>query len=123
MRAANVGLERRSGIGAGGEVEILAVPVEDRIARVAQAVGQLRALAVGERVHEDRAQVVLEPLGVGQPLAVGRPDRHALGRRVQIAILVDLRRASAASMSTYQVLRCASRYAIFLLSGDQRGAR
>ena len=52
--AADVG-PRDGPIGARREVEMLAVAGEDRIARVAQAVGQLPALALRDRVQKDRA--------------------------------------------------------------------
>ena len=101
-------------------LQVLPVAVEHRVPRIAQPVGQLRDLAVGHRVHEHRAQVVLEPFGVDQPFAVGRPRRRALTRRAQIPILVDLDRLPGFDIDI-QVPRCASRYAIFRLSGDHRG--
>ena len=89
VRADDVGFERGPGVGARREVEGLAARVEHRIARIAEAVGELRALPVLERVEEDRAEVVLEPLRVRQPLAVRGPRRRPAAGRLPVAILVD----------------------------------
>ena len=39
-------------IGAGREIKILAVAIECRVARIAHAVGHLRALAALQRIHD-----------------------------------------------------------------------
>src|SRR5262249_15434824 len=68
--------DARADVSAGGEVDILAALVEDRAERVTQSVGDLRALAVFERIDEDRVVPRLERLGVSQPAAGGRPARR-----------------------------------------------
>ena len=81
-------LSGRAGVGARGEVELLAVLVEDGERRVAHPVGQLRRLRRRRRVDEDRVEVVLEELRVGQPPAVGRPAH--VERLAAESVRVDL---------------------------------
>ena len=90
--APDVRLERGSRVSAGREVQVLAVLVEHGIAGVAQPVGQLGRLRVGERVRENRAEVILEPLAIHEPLAVRGPRRRPLAGRCQETILVDANR-------------------------------
>ena len=66
----NVGLKRSTGVGAGREVEIFSVFVEDRIAAVAHAIGHLRRFAIGEGIDMNRCHIIFQPPGVGQPFAV-----------------------------------------------------
>ena len=67
------------------------VLVEDRIIRVAHAVGDLRRFARGERVQVNRAKVVGQPRRVRQPLRVGRPDRLPIvSERIPVTLLADL---------------------------------
>ena len=64
---------RESHIGAGGKEQPLAAFVEDGIAGIADAVGDLRFLAGVERIHEHGTKMISEELRVGQPFAVRRP--------------------------------------------------
>ena len=61
-----------------------------------QAVGDLMRLSVGDRVHEDRAQMAVEALRVRDPLRVGRP------RGVEVAA-GSCRRRRCRSSSRFRV--------------------
>ena len=91
--AADVRLQRRTGVGRRGEVQILPVAVEHRLLRVAHAVGDLRGFAGCERVHVNGAQIVREPSRIRQPFRVGRPHRHpVVAEVVPVGLLADLYR-------------------------------
>ena len=76
-------------VGAGQEVEVLAVAVPGRRVAVGQAVGDLGGLAVGQRLDEDRVELVGQPPAVGDPLRVGRPRRVDQPLGMGEALVVD----------------------------------
>ena len=82
--------EAFAGVGAGREVEILAVLIEDRVDCVAHAVGDLGGFGVGERVEMDGAELIRQHFGVGQPLAVGRPGAGDVAGAHLVGVLVHL---------------------------------
>ena len=82
--------EAFAGVGAGGEVEILTVLIEDGVEGVAHAIGDLGGFGVGERVEMDGAELVGQDLGVGQPLAVGRPGADDVTGAHLVGVLVHL---------------------------------
>ena len=60
--------------------------IEHGIPRVTDSVRDLRFLPGFHRVHEDRAQMIREQLGVRQPFAVRRPCFTEPGRGIIIAV-------------------------------------
>src|SRR5205807_1346207 len=77
---------RESKVGAGGEIEIFAVLVENRIQRVAHAVGDLKAFTFLQRIDKYCVQMAGKLLGVCNPLAVGRPVLPELRSFVKVSI-------------------------------------
>ena len=78
---------------AGGEVEVLAVGAEAGGDGVPRAVGHLPLRAGHDVVDEDGAEVVLEPLRVGEVAAVGRPVRIEAPLRRFVGVRVHDRAA------------------------------
>ena len=73
----------RAGVGRGEEVQVLAIRVEDRLARFRQAVGKAMTFARLDGVEPDRLEVGLVGEGVREPPRVGRPRvRHGVDRPV-----------------------------------------
>ena len=83
----DVRLHRRARVGAGGEVQVFAVLVEDRAFGVAHAVGHLRGLAVRQRVEINRPHMALQRFRVRQPLAVRRPRG---GQSIAVGVVIRL---------------------------------
>ena len=78
---------REAHIGAGGEVEVLAVGIELRESRVAHAVGHLPAFPILQGIDEHGVQVVVKLLGVSEPSAVRGPGRlQSLARQVRVQV-------------------------------------
>ena len=110
--AADVRLQRRTGIGRRREVQILAVAVEHRVLRVAHAVGDLRRLPGRERIHVDRAHD-------SSTAASNRPATCESGD--QTGIQSSLKSPSSGSLSTWTGLRCStSTYQIRMRAVDER---
>ena len=61
----------------GEKVEVFAVLIEGRIGVVVEVAGDLRGLAVVERIQIERRIGVECVLAVGEPAAVGRPGRSS----------------------------------------------
>src|SRR5262249_39628949 len=79
--------DTRADVRARREVELFAVLVENRMACVTQAIGDLLSPGFFERIDEDGAVPGLERLRVHDPPAVGRPVEVA---RETAANAVDL---------------------------------
>ncbi len=74
VKAGHVAAGGEADVGAGGEVEVLAVWIEGGEEGVAHPVRHLGGLAGLDGGDEQGVEVAGQLLGVGQPLAVGRPD-------------------------------------------------
>ena len=72
----DVGLQRRSRVCAGGEVEVLAILVEHRVSGVTHAIGELCVFSLVNRIEKDAAQVARKSSLISQPAAIGRPSRR-----------------------------------------------
>ena len=84
---------RWTGIRAGNEVEIFPTGVEDRIARVAQTVGNLSGCRPLKIVDEHGVQPVLDRATVGYPARIGRPGEwRPLSELRTQRIRIDARR-------------------------------
>jgi hypothetical protein len=60
----NIQSEALTGVGAGGEVKILALFVEHGVGGIAHAIGYPRGFRAGERVQMDGAEIVRQNLRV-----------------------------------------------------------
>src|ERR1043165_177570 len=76
----------RADVGAGGEVQVFTAPVKRWKTGIAHTISDLPRILLGERVEEDRVEVVLEVLRVCQPLAVRRPRKIDVTRVVGLGI-------------------------------------
>src|SRR5258708_15212208 len=76
----------RSVIGAGGKVQVLSVLVEGGMTRVTHAIGDLRALAVSQRINVNDVQAVGQILCESDPLGIRRPREAA----IQLVVIIGI---------------------------------
>src|SRR6267142_7019927 len=107
LEAAHTAGEYRTNVGARGEIQIPAVPVERRERRVAHTIRNLMRLMGIERIYEDRMHVTRELARVRNPSAVRRPGRlkcrHVKLSPLVIGIGIDQNRLAVGQIQVPQV--------------------
>ena len=97
-------IARRTGVGTGDEVEIFPTGVEDRIARVAQTVGNPSGCRPLKIVDEHGVQPVLDRATVGDPARIGRPGEwRPLSELRTQRIRIDARRLAGCHIGVPQL--------------------